>query len=64
MDACLAATDGPFHPQHPVGGEFRPDDLENTVSLMTSSRVLVITIDKFEVCGYEHDISGDDMNAG
>ena len=31
---------------------------------MTSSKVLVITIDKFEVGGYEHDISGDDVNAG
>eukprot|EP00961_Rhodomonas_salina_P031232 420371-Rhodomonas_salina.1 len=31
---------------------------------MTSGRVLVITIDKFEVGGYEHDICGDDVNAG
>eukprot|EP00966_Prymnesium_polylepis_P188557 4369185-Prymnesium_polylepis.1 len=43
-----------------LGGEFRPDALENAVTLMTSSRVHVVTIDKYEVGGYEQDITGDD----
>ena len=47
-----------------LGGEFRPDDLQNAVSLLTSGKVLVVTIDKYEVGGYEHDITDDAVNGG
>eukprot|EP00966_Prymnesium_polylepis_P036978 857979-Prymnesium_polylepis.1 len=57
------------HPTKPfivnlLGGDLRPADLENVTTLLTSGQVVVITIDKYEIGGYEHDITDDTVNDG
>jgi hypothetical protein len=44
------------------GGEFGPQDLEQVTSLLSSGRMTTVIIDKYEVGGYEHDITETEIN--